>query len=106
LVAHLDNAPVHHSKITQNLFEHSPLKKPPCPISLTHISRLDFYLFGKIKSVLIGQETPDEIGLLEIVTHILDGMSDEELQAVFRSWIECIQNIIDANGDYICEKTF
>jgi hypothetical protein len=36
----------------------------------------------------------------------LDGISKEELQAVFRSWIECIQNVIDANGDYISSSTF
>jgi hypothetical protein len=46
---------------------------------------LDFYLFGKIKSALVWQEIPDEIGLLGIATHFLDGISKEELQAVFRS---------------------
>jgi hypothetical protein len=67
---------------------------------------LDFYILGKIKSALIGQETPDEIALLVIVAQILDGISDEELQAVFLSWIKGVQNIIDANGDYISESTF
>jgi hypothetical protein len=85
----------------QNCFEHGPLKKLPCPLYLPDISPLDFYLFGKNKSALIRQETFDEIGLLEVLTQILDSISDEELHAVFRSWIEWIQNIIDANGDYI-----
>jgi hypothetical protein len=61
---------------------------------------LDFYLFEKVNSALIGQEIPDGIGLLEIVAQMLDGILNEGLQAVFRSWIEYVQNIIHANGDY------
>jgi hypothetical protein len=67
---------------------------------------LDFYLFGKIKSALIGYEIPDEIGLLEIVTQMLDGIPDEEFKAVFRSWIECVQHMIDANRDSMSQETF
>jgi hypothetical protein len=67
---------------------------------------LDFDLFGKIKSARIGSDVPDEIGLLEIVTQIVDGILDEEFQAVFRSWIECVQSIIEANRDDMSEETF
>jgi hypothetical protein len=49
----------------------------------------------------MGSEIPDEIGLFTIVTQIVNGTSDEQLQAIFRNWIECLQNIIDANGDYM-----
>jgi hypothetical protein len=45
-----------------------------------------------VKSPLIEQEIPDEIGLLKIVTDILDGISGAELQAVFRTWIERTQS--------------
>jgi hypothetical protein len=71
--------------MTQNFLEQSPLKKLPCPLYLLAISPLNFYLFGKRKSAVIWQEMPDEIGLLEIVTQILDGISNEELRAIFRS---------------------
>jgi hypothetical protein len=81
----LDNAPVHHSKMTLHFFEHSPLKTFPCSLYLRNISLFDFYLFEKVKNALIGQEIPDEIDILEIGTQILDGFSDEELQVVFRS---------------------
>jgi hypothetical protein len=90
----------------QNFFEYSPLNKLPCSFYFPDISLFDFYLFGKIQSTLIGQEIPDEIDLLEIVIQILDGISNEKLQAIFRNWIEYIQNIIDANGDFISEQTF
>jgi hypothetical protein len=84
-----------------NLFEHHSLKKLPWPLYLPDISPLDFCVFGKRKSVLIWHEIPDEIDLLEIMTQLLDGIWDDELQAVFRSSIECVQNVIDANRDNI-----
>jgi hypothetical protein len=51
--------------------------------------------------VLIGREIPDEIGLLEMVTEILKGISDAELQRVFRSSIEPGERVIGARGDYV-----
>jgi CheY-specific phosphatase CheX len=85
-------------------FEHNLLKKLPCPLYLLDISLLEFYLFGKIKSIIIVQEILDEIDLLEIVTQILNGISDEELQVISHSWIECVQNIINANRNYRVSK--
>jgi hypothetical protein len=37
------------------------------------------------------------------VTEILTGISHDELQAIFRSgsWVERVQAVIDANGDYL-----
>jgi hypothetical protein len=43
----------------------------------------DFYLFAKVTSALVGRENPDDIGLLEVVTEILNGISDVELQPFF-----------------------
>jgi hypothetical protein len=93
-LVHLGNTATHNPKVTQNIFEHSPLKKLPQPPYSSNISPSDFYLFGKAKNSLIGQEIPDEIGLLEIVMDILDRVSGDELQAVFRSWIGCVQGEI------------
>jgi hypothetical protein len=50
---------------------------------------------------VIGREIPDEIGLLEAVTAIVNAISNAELQIVFRSWIERFQNVIDAEGDHL-----
>jgi hypothetical protein len=49
------------------------------------ISPSDFYLFGNGKGSLIGQEVPDEISVLDAVTEILNGISTDELQSVFRN---------------------
>jgi hypothetical protein len=79
------------------------MKKFPRPLYFAGISPSDIFLFGKIRTARIRQEVSDEIGLLEIeiVIQILDGTSDEELQADLRSWIEYVQNIIHINGDHI-----
>jgi hypothetical protein len=71
------------------------------PLYSPDISPYDFYLFGKVKSALIGQEIPDEIELLDAATEILNGISSAELQAVFHSWIERVQNVSDADGGYV-----
>jgi hypothetical protein len=40
------------------------------------------------------REIPDEIDLPEVVTEILNGISDAELQCIFRSWIDHVERVI------------
>jgi hypothetical protein len=101
LVIHIDNASAHNASVAQDFVEHNPLKRLPCPSYSPDISPSDFYLFGKMKNALIEGEVSDEIDLLEEVTEILSGISHDELQAIFRSWVERVQALIDANGDYL-----
>jgi hypothetical protein len=92
--------------MTQNLFGHNPLKRLPHPSDSLGTSPSDFCLFWKAKNVRIGRENPDEIDLLEAVTEILNGISDGELQHLFRSRIERVERVIDAAGDYLTWKIF
>jgi hypothetical protein len=85
LVMHMDNAPIYNSRVTQDFFGHNPVKILPHPPYSPDIWPLDFYLFGKVKSALIGRETPDEIDLLEAITQIVNRISGAELQCVFRN---------------------
>jgi hypothetical protein len=96
----MDNASARDVRVAQNFFEHNPLKRLP-PSYSPYSSLSDFYLVGNVKNVLIGQEIPDEIALLERVTAILGGISGDELQAVFRNGIEPDQGVIDADGGYL-----
>jgi histone-lysine N-methyltransferase SETMAR len=43
LAVHIDNAPVHNSKMTQDIFENGPLKRIPHPPYSPDISPSDFY---------------------------------------------------------------
>jgi hypothetical protein len=52
--------------MTQSFVRHNPLKRPPHLPNSLDTSPSDFYLFGKTKNVLIEQEIPDKIHLLEV----------------------------------------
>jgi hypothetical protein len=101
LVVHIDNVPVHNSRMTQDFFGHNPMKKLQHPPYSPDISPSDFYLFGKVKSALIRWEIPDEIDLLEATTDILNGISGAELHRAFPCWIAPVQNGIHPGGDYL-----
>jgi hypothetical protein len=87
--------------MTQNFCEHALFKRLPQPLYAPHISPSGFYLFGKVKGGLIGQQIPDEIGLRDAVIEIVDGITSDELRAVCRNWIEHVQSVIDADGGYV-----
>jgi hypothetical protein len=61
----------------------------------------DFSRFGRMKDVLIGHEISDKIELLDIVTEISRDISRDELNVVFRNWIERVQNISDTDLGYV-----
>jgi hypothetical protein len=84
-VVHLDNAAAHNAKMTQGVFEYSPLKYLPQLPDSPDISPSDFCPFEKVKNTMIGQGILDEIWLLKIVIDILDRISGHEFQPVFRS---------------------
>jgi hypothetical protein len=60
-------------------------------------------MFGKVKRVLIGREIPHETNFLSAATEILNGISEAELQRVFRRWIEHNEKLITAGGDSLTE---
>jgi hypothetical protein len=106
LVVHVDNALARNSRMTQNLFGHYPLKRLSHPSDSPNISPSDFYLFGKIKNELIGWEILDEIDLLEAVAEILNSISDVQFQQVNRNWIQPVESVIDAGGNYLTLQIF
>jgi hypothetical protein len=99
LVVHIDNPPAHNSRMTQSSYGQNPLKRLQHPSYSPDISPSDFSLFEKGKSMLIKYEIPDEIDLLERATEISNGVSDAELQGLFRSWIERVERVVDTGGD-------
>jgi hypothetical protein len=89
--------------MTQNFFGHNPMKRFLYPLYFPDVSPSEFYLFRKVKHSLIGQEIPDEIDLLEVATQISNGIPDTELHRVFRNWVEDVERVIGAGGDYSTE---
>jgi hypothetical protein len=81
----IHNASAYNARVARNFFEHNPTKRLTQPPHSPDIAPSSFYLFGKMKNALIGQEIPDWIVLLAAVTGIVSGFSGNELQAVFRN---------------------
>jgi hypothetical protein len=46
--------------------------------------------------VLIGREIPDGGYIRKAIAGILKGISDPELQCIFRNWIERVERVINA----------
>jgi hypothetical protein len=82
---------------------HNPLKRFLYPLYSLGIVSSNLSLFEKVRGALIGPEIPGENDLLEAVTGILNGISDAELQHLFRSWIEHVETVIVAGEDYLAE---
>jgi hypothetical protein len=89
--------------MTQNFCGHSPLERFPHLLSSPDISPSDFYLFGKIKIQLLGQEILDEISLFEAVSEILNAISPAELKCVSHNWIERVEAVLSAEGDCLAQ---
>jgi transposase len=83
LIVHIDNAPVHNSRMIQDFFRQNPLKRLQQPPYSPDMSASGSYLFGKVKITLIGREILDEMDLLEAITEILNDISGTNLQFVF-----------------------
>jgi histone-lysine N-methyltransferase SETMAR len=79
----LDNCPVHFSNateqfITENHIEHVP-HRPYSP----DLAPSDFWLFGHVKTSLIGQTFDEAEQLLEAITEFLNEIQRPEVVAVF-----------------------
>jgi hypothetical protein len=59
----------------------------------------DFWLFGRIKTILVGRAFNDVDELLEAVIKFLNEIEPRELQHVSRHWIERVKWIFAKNGD-------
>jgi hypothetical protein len=99
MIVHVDNAPAHNSRMARNCSEHNPLKRSHHPPYSPYIS-LGLLSFGKVKRAPIKQEIPNEISVLDAVTERLNGISTDELQQIFRSWIESVEEVITGEGGY------
>jgi histone-lysine N-methyltransferase SETMAR len=97
---HIDNAAPHNAKLTRDFLEKSEFHRLPQPPYSPDISPSDFYLFGTVKDRLIGLEDPSPIDLFTNILAVLDDISPLELKSVFDRWIDRVQAVIYANGNY------
>jgi hypothetical protein len=72
----------------------------PHPAFSLDLAPSDFYLFGKLKMALMGAAFADDDQLLQGVMEVLNGISREELEAVFEERLLRLDRYIQQNGEY------
>jgi hypothetical protein len=60
----------------------------------------DFWLFGHVKTALVGQRFEGPEDLLEAVAEFLNEIQRSELELTFSHWLERVRWVLANNGDY------
>jgi hypothetical protein len=84
---HFNNPTMHAAKCPIDYLRANRLTRVPYPAFSADLAPSDFYLFGKMKMVLMGAASPDD-GPLQGVMEVLNGILREGLEAVFE---ECLR---------------
>jgi histone-lysine N-methyltransferase SETMAR len=80
---HLDNYRVHFSKASEQFITEGYIGRVPHPPYSPHLAPSDFWLFGHVKTSLIGQAFDEPEQLLEALTEFLSDIQPPEVIAVF-----------------------
>jgi histone-lysine N-methyltransferase SETMAR len=72
----------------------------PHPPYSPDLAPSDFWLFGDVKTSLVGQTFDEPEQLLEAITEFLNEIQPPEVAAVFSHWVERVRWVLENNGDY------
>ena len=97
---HLDNSPIHNSKVSMEKTFELGFKRAPHPAFSPDISPTDFFLWGYVKDKLKGSRFNDADELLEAITEKIMEILKELRLNVFNHWIERCEYIISHKGSY------
>jgi hypothetical protein len=81
------------------------MRRIPQPPFSPDLAPSNFYLFGKLKTMLMGSVFENEQELLDGIMRVLDRIPGGELESVFEEWVERLEICIHRVGDYVaCEE--
>jgi hypothetical protein len=103
LVIHMDNSPIHKSKVASQKIPSMRVKLVPHPPYSQDLTPPDFFLFGYIKQKIIGQEFASPDDLFEAIREEFDGLSPSVLESVFEEWLIRLQTYLDNQSSYFPE---
>jgi transposase len=86
LTIHMDNASPHRSKQTTDFLSSLRLISAPHPPHSPDLAPSDFYLFGKVKNLLMGKEFESADETLQAIARIVHSIPRSELDSVFKEW--------------------
>jgi histone-lysine N-methyltransferase SETMAR len=101
LTIYMDNATPHRSKQTTDFLSSLPLISAPHPPYSPDLAPSDFYLFGKVKHLLMGQKSESADEILQGIARILHSIPRGELDSVFKEWERRLERCITVDGDYV-----
>jgi hypothetical protein len=101
IVLHFDNASPHTAAVSLDFLRSNRMRRAPQAPFSPDLAPSDFYLFGKLKTALMGSEFEDEQGLLGGVMAVLNGITSDELESVFEEWVRRLDACVQRGGDYV-----
>jgi histone-lysine N-methyltransferase SETMAR len=101
IVLHFDNASPHTAAVSLDFLRSNRMRRAPQAPFSPDLAPSDFYLFGKLKTALMGSEFEDEQGLLGGVMAVLNGITSDELESVFEGWVRRLDACVERGGDYV-----
>jgi histone-lysine N-methyltransferase SETMAR len=96
----LDNCRVHFSKATGQFIAEKHTGRVPHPPSSPDVTLSDFWLFGHVRTSLVGQTFNEPEQLMEAITELLNEIQPPEVVAIFSHLVERVRLILENNGDY------
>jgi histone-lysine N-methyltransferase SETMAR len=97
---HLNNCRFHFSEAIEQFITENHTERVIHPPYSLNLAPSDFWLFGHVKTSLVGQIFDDPEQLLEAITEFLNEIQPPEVVTVFRHWVERTQWVLENNGDY------
>jgi hypothetical protein len=83
IVFHFDNAMPHTVSVSLIFLDSHRMRRTLQPPFSSDLAPSDFYLFGKLKTTLMGSVFENEQELLDGIMKILDRITRDELESVF-----------------------
>jgi transposase len=99
----LDNYRVHFSRATEQFITENHIGRVPHPLYSPDFAPSDFWLFGHVKTSLVGQTFDEPEQLLEAITEFLNEIQPPEVASVLSHWAKRVRCVLENDGDYYHE---
>jgi hypothetical protein len=99
LQLHFGNCRVYFSKVTEQFITDNHLGSVPHPPYSPNLAPSNFWLFGHVKTSLVGHTFDDPEQRLVAISEFLNEMQPPKVVAVFSHWVERVRWVLQNNGD-------
>jgi hypothetical protein len=98
---HMDNAPIHRSKLVQAFLSKKKVTKISHPAYSPDLSPCDFYLFAELKKWACGRNFASVKDAAKAATTFLTDMDKRPYKRAFDSWPERCQKVYRSKGAFL-----